>query len=123
SIFKYRFGYPSITALEHHVSRLGLSTIQEKTEAIQDLDYLQSLWQLETELGFLGYYRKFVEYYAAIAEPLMQLKMAGFKAAPPKGKWHQAHAEQVRYIDSLAFTDECKAAWDTLKDKLDTAPT
>jgi len=123
SISKCHFGYPSITALGHHVSRLGLSTVQEKTEAIRDLDYPQSLRQLETGLGFLGYYRKFVEYYAAIAEPLMQLKTAGFKAAPPKGKWRQAHVEHVRYIDSLAFTDECKAAWDTLKDKLCTAPT
>ena len=96
SIAKCHFGYPSITALGHHVSRLGLSTIQEKTEAIRDLDYPQSLRQLETGLGFFGYYRKFVEYYAAIAEPLMQLKTAGFKAALPKGKKRQMHTEHVR---------------------------
>ena len=51
----------------------------------------------------------------------MQLKTAGFKAAPPKGKKHQTHAEHVQYLDNLAFTDEYKAVWDTLKDKLCTA--
>src|SRR5438034_303188 len=39
SIAKCYFGYPSIKALGHHVSQLGLSTIEEKTKAIQNLDY------------------------------------------------------------------------------------
>ena len=43
SIAKCHFGYPSITALGYCVSRLGLSTVQEKTEAIRDLDYPRSL--------------------------------------------------------------------------------
>ena len=69
--------------------------MQEKTEAIWDLDYSQSLWQLETGLRFFGYYRKFVEYYTVIVESLMQLKTAGFKAALPKGKQHQIHMEHI----------------------------
>ncbi len=44
SITKCHFGYPSIMVLRHHVSRLGLSTIHKKTEAIQNLDYPESLW-------------------------------------------------------------------------------
>ena len=67
SIAKCHFGYPSIKALGHHVSRLGLSTVEEKTEAIQNLDYPGCLRDLETGLGFFGYYRKFVPYYSAIA--------------------------------------------------------
>ena len=34
SIAKCHFGYPSIKALGHHVSQLGLSTVEEKTEVI-----------------------------------------------------------------------------------------
>ena len=34
SIAKCHFDYPSIKALGHHVSWLGFSTIEEKTEAI-----------------------------------------------------------------------------------------
>src|SRR5437773_7088803 len=52
SIAKCHFGYPNIKALGHHVSQLGLSTVEEKTEAIRNLDYLGCLRDLETGLGF-----------------------------------------------------------------------
>src|SRR5437667_11360300 len=50
SIAKCHFGYPSIKALGHHVLRLGLSTVEEKTEAIRNLDYPGCLRDLETGL-------------------------------------------------------------------------
>ena len=86
SIAKCYFGYPSIKALGHHISQLGLSTIEEKTKAIQNLDYSECLRDLETRLGFFRYYRKFVPYYSAIAQPLLDLKTTGFKTSPPKGQ-------------------------------------
>ena len=67
SIAKCHFGYPSIKVLEHHVSWLGLSIVEEKTKAIWNLDYSEYLRDLETELGFFRYYRKFIPYYSAIA--------------------------------------------------------
>ena len=85
SIVKCYFGYPSLKALGHHVSRLGLSTVEEKTEAIQNLDYPRNLRDLETGLGFFGYYRKFVLHYSAIAQSLLDLKMTGFKTSPSRG--------------------------------------
>lgn len=38
-VFKYHFGFPSIQALGHHVTRLGLSTVQEKTKAIRKMSF------------------------------------------------------------------------------------
>ena len=93
SIAKCHFGYPSIKALGHHVSQLGLSTVEEKTEAIRNLDYPRNLRDLETGLGFFGYYRKFVLYYSAIAQSLLDLKTTGFKTSPPKGQ------VQIKYVE------------------------
>ena len=103
---KCHFGYPSIQALGHHVSRLGLSTIKEKTEAIRNLDYPETLRQLETELGFFGYYRKFVPHYAAISKPLLDLKTKKFKGRPGKRKARWSHAEGTR----LELPEACKRA-------------
>ena len=86
SIAKCHFGYLSIKALEHYVSRLGLSTIEEKTEVIQNLDYPGCLRDLETGLDFFRYYRKFVPYYSVITQSLLDLKTTEFKTSPPKGQ-------------------------------------
>ena len=103
----------------HHVSHLGLSTIKEKTEAIRNLDYPETLRQLDTGLGFFGYYRKFVPHYAAISKPLLDLKTKKFKGRPGKGKARRSHAEGTR----LELPEACKRAWNELKDKLCNAPT
>ena len=52
----------------------------------------------------------------------MQLKMAGFKSALPRGKKHQTHVKHTQYLDDLALPDDCKAAWDMLKDELCNTP-
>lgn len=92
SISKCFFAFPSIQALGHHVSRLGLSTVQEKTEAIRAMKFPTNLKQLETALGFFGYYRKFVPHYAAMAEKLNNLKTRGFKGVPIKRNARDRHA-------------------------------
>ena len=66
SIAKYYFSYPSIKALEYYISWLGLSMVEEKTKVIWNLDYSKNLRDLETELGFFRYYRKFIPHYSAI---------------------------------------------------------
>ena len=40
--------------------------VEEKTKAIWNLDYLRNLRDLEIELGYFRYYRKFVPYYSVI---------------------------------------------------------
>ena len=144
SLSKCHFAYPSITALGHHVSRLGLSTMEEKVEAVRKMLFPRNLRELETGLGFFGYYRKFVEHYAAIARPLVQLKTEGFKGSPNKGRPRRNHAEKkklsrrisdVKAIEKtkepsfvpqsveLQAGPECYEAWETLKNRLCNAPT
>jgi len=71
------------------VSRLGLSTVQEKTEAICNLIFLVIVKQLEYAEGLFGYYRKFVDHYADVSLPLVQLKTRCLKDAPRKGGYER----------------------------------
>ena len=118
SIAKCHFGYPSLKVLGHHVSWLGLSTVEEKTKAIRNLDYPRNLRDLETGLGFFGYYRKFVPHYSAIAQSLLDLKTTGFKTSPSRGQARIKHTELTKYLEDGTFPTDCKAAWDELKECL-----
>ena len=89
---------------------------------IQNLDYSGCLRDLETGLGFFGYYRKFVPYYSAIAQPLLDLKTTGFKTSPPKGQVQIKYVEQIKYLKDGTFPADCKAVWDKLKELLCNAP-
>jgi hypothetical protein len=66
------------------VSRLGLSTIEEKVAIIRNLDYPINLVDLEYSLAFFSYYRKFILNYTRITEPLEVLKTLGFWAVLKK---------------------------------------
>lgn len=121
---KCHFAYPSIDSLGHHVSRLGLSTTEEKTAAVRKLAFPNTLKQLETGLGFFGYYRKFVPFYAAIADPLVKIKTLLLTDAPRTGNARAAYTQKSLLTrETIANWDEATAAWEELKVKLTTAPT
>ena len=71
--------YGSILLLGHKVSRLGLSTHQEKVEAIIDLVSPKKLSQLQAFLGMVVYFSAFIPFYASICAPLFQLLRKGAK--------------------------------------------
>ena len=124
ALAKCHFAYPTLVALGHHVSRLGLSTVREKTDAIRQLAYPTDLRQLEIGLGFFGYYRKFVPGYSDIAQPLLRLKTEGFKGGPMKGRARQNYADNhSQERGTFNFDGPCQAAWDKLKERLCNAPT
>ena len=141
SLPKCHFAQPSISALGHHVSRLGLSTLEDKVEAVRNWTFPETLQQLETVLGFFGYYRKFIKEYAAIVEPLVRLKTIGFTNAPIKGRKRKNYAKKslpcprAEQLGSDSNTDsrlnivtdelwnDCKKAFEEVKAKLCSAPT
>lgn len=65
--------YSSIILLGHKVSRLGLSTHEEKVKAVTELKWPEKVSQLQTFLGMLIYFSAFIPHYAAICTPLFQL--------------------------------------------------
>lgn len=141
SLPKCHFAQRGVEALGHYVSRLGLSTTADKTEAIRNLEMPVDLKTLEAGLGLMGYYREFVPNYAIIADPLNELKTLGFKESPrsnpQRDKWAQkrtfppkaeppkdtasekdraAWQQKQDYLDSL--WKKSKVAWAKLKDML-----
>jgi hypothetical protein len=83
------------------------------------------LRQLEFALGFFGFYRRFVDHYNAITEPLTQLKIKGFKGVPIGGYGRERYAETT-LLTSLASAEKLKkyrVAFKNLKELLCKAPT
>ena len=69
-LFKHKLTY-----LGHVVSAAGVEPDPEKTKVLEDwrLNPPTNSQQLQTFLGFVGYYRSFVKNFAKIAEPLYHL--------------------------------------------------
>lgn len=70
-------GYSSILLLGQKVSRLGLSTHQEKVRAIMDLARPTSLSDLQKFLGMVIYFSQYIAYYSFMAAPLFALLKKG----------------------------------------------
>lgn len=78
--------YPSVLLLGHKVSRLGLSTHEEKVKAIIELQRPTKHSQLQTFLGMTGYFSAFIPFYSMIATPL-------FALLKKNTRWHWGPAE------------------------------
>ena len=62
-----------LACLGHVVSGDGIKPDPLKTRAIRELPNTKSQAELHFMMGLLGYYRKYVANFAAIAHPLLQL--------------------------------------------------
>ena len=76
-------------------------------------------------IGLFRYYRKYVEHYTSLIEPLILIKTKGFKEAAKEGREQKDHAE-VTHIDQICNTNqelqEDKDVFVLIKHKLYTAP-
>lgn len=93
--------YGSILLLGHKVSRLGLSTHEEKVKAVLDLDRPTKVSELQTFLGMAVYFSAFIPYYADRCAPLFGLLRKGAKWV-----WEAEH----------------ERSWQSLKEALQSAP-
>ena len=95
----------SIKYLGHIVSSEGIATDPDKIAAVQQWPVPKSVKELQSFLGFVGYYRKFIKNFSKIARPLHQLtngsmhKVGGkLRRKPTKFYWeshHQAAFEEL----------------------------
>ncbi|KAF2495075.1 hypothetical protein BU16DRAFT_462065, partial [Lophium mytilinum] len=52
ALAKYFFRFSSLEILGYYVSRLGLSTLDKKTEVIKNIRFLKTLYKLKSGLAF-----------------------------------------------------------------------
>lgn len=87
--------------LGHVVSQKGVATDPEKIKALREYPVPHDVSTLRSFLGFAGYYRQFVPNFADVAAPLYDLERKGINF-----KW----------------TTHCQKGFDTLRDRLTSAP-
>ncbi|KAI5454141.1 hypothetical protein NCC49_005131 [Naganishia albida] len=99
---KCHLGYQSLTALGHTISNLGIGTADGTVKAVTEFPRPANKKELQRFLGLCVYYRRFVKDFSKMALPLYRLTK-----------------DDVRY----EWDDSCQAAFESLKEKLTTAPT
>lgn len=107
SFFQREVGY-----LGHIISSKGVSTDRAKIEAVSNWKRPQTATELRSFLGFVSYYRRFVEGFAKLAGPLHRL-VAELTGRSPKGS--------SKALED-AWSPQCEQAFEVLKERLVTAP-
>lgn len=98
---KCNFAAKKITLLGHIVSASGIEADPSKVKAVKDMTPPTNVKELQRFLGMTGYYRKFIEGYAGIAQPLYHL---------------------LKKENTWFWEEEKEKAFQKLKDKLITSP-
>ncbi|MBW0554677.1 hypothetical protein O181_094392 [Austropuccinia psidii MF-1] len=70
---KCHFGFKELKALGHVVSVLSLGSDKNKVAAVLLKPMPQNKKEIQSFLGFAGYYRKHIKDFASIARPLYKL--------------------------------------------------
>ncbi|CAF1253603.1 unnamed protein product [Rotaria sordida] len=91
--------------LGHIITSDGVKPDPDLVKSVVDFPRPQTIRDVQSYLGLTGYYRRFIQNYARIAEPL--IKQLRFTVT---GNHH------------LRWSNECTEAFNTLKKKLTTAP-
>ena len=98
---KCEFYKDKIQYLGHIISEKGLAVDPEKIKAIKEWPVPTDVSAVRSFMGIAGYYRRFVERFSAIANPITSLQKKGVK---------------------FVWTEKCQNSFEQLKQKLISAP-
>ncbi|GJT90109.1 DNA-directed DNA polymerase [Tanacetum coccineum] len=98
---KFHFMVREGIVLGHKISRAGIEVDRAKIDVIAKLPYPTNVKGVRSFLGHAGFYRRFIKDFSMISKPMTQLLMKDAK---------------------FDFSDDCKKAFNILKEKLTTAP-
>jgi hypothetical protein len=97
NLTKCKWFMSSVKILGHIVEQNKIKMDTSKIDAVQQLPYCKTVKHVQSFLGLCGYYRRFVRDFAKIAQPLNNLLKKDVV-------WN--------------FDDDCKEAFDTLRNRL-----
>lgn len=103
-----------VTYLGHRGSADGISTDSAKIVAVQRWPLPNTVKQLRSFLGFVSYYRKYVQGFSKIAGPLHDLVTCVNKEIKEHGRMKGSFKDR--------WNRECDEAFQSLKEALSTAP-
>jgi hypothetical protein len=98
---KCEFWLDSVTFLGHVVSKEGISVDSKKVEAVVNWERPTNVHEIRSFLCLAGYYRRFMEGFSKLSEPLTAL---------------------TRKNACFLWMDECEQSFQDLKQRLVTAP-
>jgi len=98
---KCDFWLEEVKFLGHVITNEGVAVDPSKTEAVLQWEKPKSVTEIRSFLGLAGYYRRFIKGFSQVALPLTRLTRKG-------------HA--------FIWTQECEDSFQTLKEKLTSAP-
>jgi hypothetical protein len=93
--------------LGHVVSKDGIFTDSDQIQCIKDWKVPETAKEVKSFLGFAGYYRRFIRYFAQIAGPSLDLTK---DVKNPKAKFGDM------------WSTECQESFEKLKTVLSSAP-
>ncbi|GFN81031.1 polyprotein [Plakobranchus ocellatus] len=109
---KMYIGFEEIEFLGHVVGKGKLRPEIVKVERILKLSTPKTKKQVKSLLGLLGYYRKFIDNFASICNPLTELLRKG---SPEKIEWTQECEDTLNKIKHLFSTSPILALPDLTK--------
>ena len=98
---KWKFWLKEVAFLGHVVSGDGIKVDPKKMDVIRNWPRPLTPSDIRSFLGLAGYYRRFVDGFSSIASPMTKLTQ-----------------KKVKFV----WTDECERSFQTLKDRLVSAP-
>lgn len=119
---KCKFFQKSVKYLGHVVSERGVETDPDKITALKSWPVPKTLKELKSFLGFAGYYRRFIQGYAAIAKPLNNLTRGYAPTSKSKAKSSSSKFQDAKQPFGDRWTSECQLAFETLIERLTSSP-
>ena len=105
---KCEFAQTSIEYLGHIISKGTIAIDPEKMKAVQEWPVpFKNLTEVQSFLGLVGYYRKFIPHFSHIAKPLHE-----FSHKDKAFIWESKHTEAVDKLKNAVLSPDCLAIFD-----------
>lgn len=93
---KSYLGYPTVALLGQKVDAFGLTIAADKLAAISSLQFPVTLKDLETYLGFTGWLRNYIAWYAQKSDALQRRKTLLLRSSPTnKGRQRKVYSART----------------------------